>query len=298
MKISVPRIADGFPGERLTVFPPAVIRYARSLPVCRDLYVTHTGRFDHVQGHYIHRPQGRPEHVLMVCLAGEGRVKLGNVTYHLHQGHCMVLPPRREHRYTADMDNPWSLFWFHFTGRRAADYVAAVGAEPAHPRFWVQDIDLLAEAFEECYRHVLGGYSDAELIGLSTAFARLLGLCRTLQRSPSLRRRQTEDRLLRTLRFMRENLHRPMSREEMAGHARLSLPHFGAMFRKQLNCPPLEFHIRLRMQEACERLETTDHTVAEIAYALGYSDPLYFSRLFRQKIGRPPSAYRAANLHR
>ena len=260
--------------------------------------MTHTGRFDHVRGHYVSRPQGRPEHVLIICLAGEGRVRLEHASYHLRRGHGIVLPPRRAHSYAANMDNPWTIFWFHFVGRRAADYVAAVGAEPAHPRFWVQDIDQVAEAFEECYRHVLGGYTDAELIGLSTAFARLLGLCRNLQRSPSLRRRQTEDRVLRTLRFMRGNLHRSLKLEEMAQQAGLSVPHFGAMFRKQLNCPPLEFHIRLRMQRACELLETTGHTAAEIADALGYGDPLYFSRIFRQKIGQPPSAYRAANLHR
>ena len=53
---------------------------------------------------------------------------------------------------------------------------------------------------------------------------------------------------------------------------------FGAMFRKQLNRPPLEFHIRLRMQRACE-LPNDDHTAAEIADWLGYGDPLYLPAL-------------------
>ena len=93
---------------------------------------------------------------------------------------------------------------------------------------------------------------------------------------------------------MRQNLHRTLTLAEIARHASLSVPHFGAMFRRQLNCSPLEMHIRLRMQRASELLESTDHTVAEIGGALGYDDPLYFSRLFRQKIGQPPSHYRQA----
>lgn len=294
MKTPVPRLADGFPGERLAILPAAVVRRTQTLPVCRDLRVTHTGRFDQVRGHYVARPRGCAEFVLMVCLAGEGRVTTPSGSLHLHRGHGVILPPRQAHRYAADMENPWTLFWFHFTGRRAADYVAALRADAGHPRFWVQDVDLLAEAFEECYRHVLGGYSDAELIGLSTSFARLLGLCRTLQRSPSLRRRQTEDRVLRTLRWLRRNLNRTPTLAEMAREAGLSVPHFGAMFRRQLKCSPLEFHIRLRLQRACEWLETTDRTVAEIGAALGYADPLYFSRVFRQKIGQPPRTYRSA----
>lgn len=290
------RIADGFPGERLTILPEAVVRRARDRPVCRDLCVTHTGRFDHVQGHYVSRPYGRPEHVLIVCLAGQGSVKLESHAYHLHSGHGIVLPPHRAHSYAADARKPWSLFWFHFTGRRAKDYVAALDLDPNHPRFWVQDVAQLAEAFEECYSYVLGGYTDADLTGLSTSFGRLLGRCRTLQRSASLRLRLTEDRVLRTLQFMRQNLHRTLTLAEIAHHASLSVPHFGAMFHRQLNCSPLEMHIRLRMQRACELLESTDHTVAEIGDALGYDDPLYFSRLFRQKIGQPPTHYRRGQM--
>ena len=290
-------MAEGFPGERLTILPSAVVHRAHALPVCRDLCVTHTGRFDHVRGHYVSRPHGRPEHVLILCLAGEGRVKIEQTSHRLSRGHGIVLPPRRSHQYSADVKNPWSLCWFHFVGRRAAAYVSSLSADSESPCFWVQDVDQLADAFEECYRHVLGGYVDAELFGLSTSFARLLGLCRTLQRAPSLRRRQTEDRVLKVLHLMRANLHRAITLEEMARHAGLSVPHFSAMFRKQLNCSPLEFHIRLRMERACALLESTNHTAAEIAYGLGYADPLYFSRLFRQKIGQAPTAYRENNTH-
>lgn len=297
MASSISRIADGFPGERLTILPAHVVQRAHGLRVCRDLRVTHTGRFDHVNGHFVSRPHGRAEYVLIVCLAGEGRVKIERSSYRLSRGHGIVLPPRRAHQYAADERNPWSLFWFHFVGRRAADYAGWLRAASESPRFWVEDVDQLADAFEECYRHVLGGHLDVELFGLSTSFARLLGLCGTLQRSPSLRRRRTEDRVLKSLRFLRENLHRTLALEEMARHAGLSVPHFSAMFRKQLNCSPLEFHIRLRMERACALLESTSHTAAEIAYGLGYADPLYFSRLFRAKIGQSPSAYRAGNAH-
>ena len=35
-------------------------------------------------------------------------------------------------------------------------------------------------------------------------------------------------------------------------------------------------------------------TDREIAYALGFEDPAYFSRRFKQLVGRSPSAYRKA----
>ena len=33
-------------------------------------------------------------------------------------------------------------------------------------------------------------------------------------------------------------------------------------------------------------------SIAEIARAVGYEDPFYFSRLFRQKMGAPPTEFR------
>jgi AraC-like DNA-binding protein len=46
------------------------------------------------------------------------------------------------------------------------------------------------------------------------------------------------------------------------------------------------------MSRARELLDTTDQAVAEIARALGYADPFYFSRQFRSVHGVSPSGYR------
>lgn len=46
------------------------------------------------------------------------------------------------------------------------------------------------------------------------------------------------------------------------------------------------------MTEAMRLLRFTDRTVGEIAYAVGYDDPLYFSRAFKRYAGRAPQAYR------
>jgi len=289
---SAARISEGFPGERLTILPPRVVERARRLPVCRDLCVTHTGRFDRVRGHYVERPHGRPEYVFILCLTGEGRVHVNRSTYHLHCGSGIVLPPNVAHRYEADVDAPWTVFWFHFVGKRAADYVAALGLPASGRVFWVQEVDAIAEAFEDCYRHVLGGYSDGELVALSTSFARLLGMCRSLQRSKNERRRLTEERITATLRFMRANIGNLLTLESLAHASSLSVPHFSAVFREQMKCSPIEFHIRLRMQRACELLLTTSLDVGEIARKVGYDDPLYFSRIFSRKVGISPRSYR------
>lgn len=56
---------------------------------------------------------------------------------------------------------------------------------------------------------------------------------------------------------------------------------------------PLTLFIRdLRLQKALQLLQTTRMNVSEVAYACGFDDPKYFSRVFSEVFGQPPSALR------
>ena len=79
----------------------------------------------------------------------------------------------------------------------------------------------------------------------------------------------------------------------MADHAQLSKSHFARLFKEQTNYSPVEYFIRLKLQRACMQLALTRKTIREISYNLGYTDPYYFSRIFKKIIGKSPSQFRA-----
>ena len=288
----VQRVAEGFPGQRLIVLPPAVLHRAARLPVCRDLTVTHIGVYQTAPHHFVDRPRGAKEHILIVCQGGKGVCSLRHRRHHLTTGHAIVLPAGLPHRYWADEKDPWKIFWVHFTGAGSRDHLAMLGLTPAQPVCWLHDLPRVTEAFEETYRHALGGHTDADLFGLSTGLSRLLGICRFAQRALDVRRRHTEDQVLKTVHHMSANLHRPLTLAQLAAVASWSPTHYSMVFRRQLNLSPIEYLLRLKIQRACERLRTTDDLVADIARDLGFADPFYFSRLFRRRVGSGPRAYR------
>ena len=64
------------------------------------------------------------------------------------------------------------------------------------------------------------------------------------------------------------------------------------LFRKHLGITPSAYRDRLRFEQACRLLHTTDLSVKEISERLGYCDQLYFSAAFRKRAGYPPTVYR------
>jgi transcriptional regulator GlxA family with amidase domain len=94
---------------------------------------------------------------------------------------------------------------------------------------------------------------------------------------------------------MRQNLDKPLPAASLASQASMSLSHFFALFKRQVGTTPIDYLIHLRMERARDLLTTTDLSVKEIAAALGYDDPFYFSRVFKSVNGVAPTDFRQKN---
>lgn len=286
------RIREGFEGQRLFVLPPAVQARCRRLPVVRELRATDLGHFPGARGHYVHRPEGCLEVILIYCLQGAGWCRLRGRRCLIGQGDTLLIPPGTPHAYGADGRSPWSIYWVHFTGRAAGQYLDALGVSVTSPVLHAPESGVIAGAFEEMLGYVPHGYTDASLLAMSTALGRLLGLLRWHQRSPGRMARHGEEKVIRTIDLMRRRLGDRLSVGDLARHVSLSPSRYAHLFRRFVGTSPLAFFARLKMQQACQWLATEDSAVGEIAQRLAFDDPLYFSRAFHRIVGIPPRAYR------
>lgn len=67
------------------------------------------------------------------------------------------------------------------------------------------------------------------------------------------------------------------------------------LFRQELHTTPHKYLTNLRLQAAADALRTgTGGSITEVARTCGYSDPLYFSRMFKKKYGVSPREYAKA----
>lgn len=287
------RIREGFRDQILYVVPRPILERLRQHPLLYQLVPTDIGFFPQARYHYCARPEGAPEHILIVCVDGAGWCQIGESRHVLTANRAVLIPKHTPHVYGADENAPWTIHWVHLVGVVADYYVSLLPEDVYTMSVDPHATQMVVSLFRECYESFLGSFVLQRMIYISQTLHHLLGTLFFNNRafSPTLRTSRFHN-LEETRNFLRQNLHSRLTLDEMAAHARLSKSHFVRLFKEQTGYSPVDYFIHLKMQHACMLLSVTRKTVREIAWEIGYDDPYYFSRIFKKVIGMSPRRYR------
>lgn len=92
--------------------------------------------------------------------------------------------------------------------------------------------------------------------------------------------------------WLERNFSSDVKLEAVAADIGMSPRNFSRRFKQATGDSPSHYLQRLRMEASRELLRTTDLTVAEVGYRVGYGDLSYFSRVFKKHEGCLPYHYR------
>lgn len=106
------------------------------------------------------------------------------------------------------------------------------------------------------------------------------------------RTRFSDFRVRRSMRLIQEHLADNVEMEQLARDVGLSRPHFFKLFKKQTGVTPNLYLNTLRAEQAILDLLSSDKTVTDIAFDLGFSSQASFTRFFSSNTGIAPSEYR------
>ena len=98
--------------------------------------------------------------------------------------------------------------------------------------------------------------------------------------------------LQRVISYINENLQEPLSLAELAGIAKLSPHHFATVFKASTGMSPHRYVIEKRLERARDLLRRNQHSISEIAYAVGFSSQSHLTAHFRQTAGLTPRGFR------
>ncbi len=236
------------------------------------------------------RPEGRSDFQFIYVRVGEIRFSRDGVAHTLRAPAFLLFQPYAPLLYTFVSDPVGEYYWIHFSGRCAGEILADAGCTapfgaallfPDARAVWEEMISLLRDrpAHGKCACNGL----------FFSALSRMM----PQEVAPSDRRqRLLLDRIAPALRQMNNDRSTRRTVEEYARLCYLSKFTFIRHFREATGLPPIAYINEKRMEDALYLLLETDFRMEEIATALGYDDPLYFSRLFRRKYGVSPTDYR------
>lgn len=92
--------------------------------------------------------------------------------------------------------------------------------------------------------------------------------------------------------YMKQNYTRDLSLDEVAKYVDISPYYFSKLFKEEEGENFIDYLTSLRIDKAKELLNGTEGSIKEICSEVGYSDPNYFSRLFKKIVGFTPTEYR------
>jgi transcriptional regulator GlxA family with amidase domain len=105
---------------------------------------------------------------------------------------------------------------------------------------------------------------------------------------------EIEDVFVQKLRrYTEENIaNTNLSMDELSRAMTMSYQNLHRKLTALTNLSPVQFIRFIRLQKAKVLLQTTQLSVGDVAFEVGFSDPKYFSRVFTEEFGKPPSTMR------
>ncbi|MGV8968589.1 MAG: helix-turn-helix domain-containing protein [Cellulomonas sp.] len=283
------RLREGFPGQRMRVLPRPLVAQALREPTTAQILVTDVGYYPRASSHGRSRPKGAAQNIVIVCAAGRGTCTVPSGVHAVRAGQAAIIPAGLAHRYEADTDDPWTIWWMHVVGRGVTELFTTIGASAEQPVLGLGDPPRVIALIDTIINRMERDETMSSLLAASGAAWHALTLLAADRRAVG---RERVDPIQVTIEHLRANISTRLSVTELASMAGLSSSHYAALFRRATGYGTLEYQTRLRMGLARELLDTTDRTITSIARQVGYDDPLYFSRQFRRIHGASPSEYR------
>ena len=99
----------------------------------------------------------------------------------------------------------------------------------------------------------------------------------------------------RAINFIREHYNENISLDMLAERLELTPEYLSALFNKEVGINFSTFMKQFRISQAKRLLKGTDDKIYAIAQQVGYNDPKYFNRVFKEEVGMSPGDYRQKN---
>lgn len=223
-------------------------------------------------------------YTLHIILEGSGTVKVKDKVYKASKGDMFFIPPGVNLCYYPEEKDQWKYAWFEFLGQNSTLYCEKMGfvneTYVKRCRGFENIVLELGRIFTSRIRNSVIGYYD-----VLSVFFKILDI--------NIRKSDTQTMVDTVVTYINCNYgNTELSVPEICDRLNISHSYLCRIFKSAYNCSVKSYITRVRINEACRLLETTDLSVKEIAYSVGFSDYVHFMKTFKKHKEHTPTEYR------
>lgn len=254
-----------------------------------DAIVYTCGREECTPGHS-YGPIVRSGFLIHYVTAGQGIYRTQGKTYSISAGDAFLIAPGELIYYEADRTDPWTYTWIGFQGIKIRDYLSRTTLLE-HPVFRYDSDDRIRICHDKMYQ-ASRFRTNTDMAMNSVLYEYLFLLAEKFPQAQLSAEKRRDACVREALAYIELHYESDTGVQQIANHLYVSRTYLHRIFKEATGRSLKDYLIDFRIKKACWYLARTDYPVSVVARSVGYDDPLYFSKLFRQKKGLPPTAYR------
>ncbi len=204
------------------------------------------------------------------------------------EGNVVIYCPGEPQYYRYKYQDSAEVYFIHFTGNEVHSLLCRMNLINHNIHFTGCGKEYII-LFNEIMHELQFKYSRFEEFSSSLL---LLLLNRIARAVDLLKTKGTDKTFEKVLKLIHTNYNNNYSIQHYAKQCNLSIYWFTHKFKKFTGLPPTAYIKQLKINEAKDLLSNFSLNIYEIAYAIGYENALYFSKVFRQETGFTPTEYR------
>ncbi|MCB6366115.1 AraC family transcriptional regulator [Intestinibacillus massiliensis] len=246
-------------------------------------YPTWCGHYYCNENYYMRR-QSYPPLLVVYIRQGVFRIEYRGEACRAQRGDVVLLDCTEPHYYHAE--DGLEFLYMHFDGSNAH----ALSQHVIDTQGW-----LIRRESNMMVGKLLYDMVDFyERGGIETPFESSMRIYRMFELllSPTREEREAGGPVDDAITYIRSNVGKQITLEELAGVARLSVFYFSHCFKQQTGFAPMDYVINTRIEQAKILLVRTSKSVAEIAYEVGYASSGSLINIFVKRVGVSPKQYR------
>lgn len=242
-------------------------------------------------------PIVRRDYHVHFILSGGGTLEMDGKVFRPHRGQIFVTVPGVNLFYYSDPEDPWHYAWISFNGSKAALYLEKAGLTAEHP---VRDCYLDPEEFLGIIEEILNHHeiTVANELTRTALLYQILALLVNSQnqnlekQNKPLPHDYSPDVYVDNALAYIHNHYTDAKVSDIASYIGITRSYLTHIFKQRMEISPQEYLLSYRLEQGSRLLRTTGMSIQEIAEAIGYENPLTFSKMFKNVYGMSPKYYR------